>query len=112
MGVGRTGAVETDASLAAVGVPDGRLVGVELALLVATMLAGGGKHWRGRLCDSKWRSGSTTGRGGDVFDKRSGLSHQLVHLPVSTLFGCEDKHACVNEGRDHITSTELGERVV
>ena len=63
----------------------------------------GGKHWRGRPCGSKWRSRSTTGRGGDVFDKRSGLSHQLVHLPVSTLFGCEDKHACVNEGLDHIT---------
>ena len=49
MGVGRTGAVEADVSLAAVGVPDGRLVGVELALLVATILAGdgsiGGVDW-------------------------------------------------------------------
>ena len=40
--VGRTGAVEAKVSLAAVGVPDGRLVGVELALLVATILAGEG----------------------------------------------------------------------
>ena len=40
--MGRTGAVEADVSLAAVGVPDGRLVGVELALLVATLLAGKG----------------------------------------------------------------------
>jgi hypothetical protein len=42
VGVGRTGAAEVDVSLAAVGVPDGRLVGVELALLVATLLAGKG----------------------------------------------------------------------
>ena len=40
--MGRTGAVETEVSPAAVGVPDGRPVGVELALLVATMLAGEG----------------------------------------------------------------------
>jgi len=33
VGVGQTGAVEVDISLAAVGVPDGQLVGVELALL-------------------------------------------------------------------------------
>ena len=47
--MGRTGTVDADVSLAAVGVPDGRLVGVELALLVATILAGegsiGGVDW-------------------------------------------------------------------
>lgn len=49
VGVGRTGAVEADGSPVPVGVSDGRLVGVELALLVATILAGegsmGGVDW-------------------------------------------------------------------
>jgi hypothetical protein len=49
VGVGRTGAVEAEVSPTAVGVSDGRLVGVELALLVATILAGegsiGGVDW-------------------------------------------------------------------
>jgi hypothetical protein len=42
LGVGRAGAIEVDVSPEAVGVSDGRLVGVELALLVATILAGEG----------------------------------------------------------------------
>jgi hypothetical protein len=42
LGVGRAGAVEADVSPATDWVSDGRLVGVELALLVATMLAGEG----------------------------------------------------------------------
>lgn len=49
VGVGRTGAVEAVESPVADRVSDGRLVGVELALLVATMLAGegsiGGVDW-------------------------------------------------------------------
>jgi hypothetical protein len=42
LGVGLAGAVGAEISPVAVGVSDGRLVGVELALLVATILAGEG----------------------------------------------------------------------
>ena len=99
--MGRTGAVEADVSLAAVGVPDGRLVGVELALLVATILAGegsiGGFDWGLSVafqqhCREERRH----------FRQAPGFEPS----PVGTLLGGEEKHTCMHKGLDHKTGVD------